>query len=125
MTEDMQPESVPKKKVSEGMLKKGQKDVRKNASRYLRQNARKYVPSCEYITWITRNHVCTNGLLWMAFAFLFLWRTAAGSVGSSFFLCKETKDLMLMMEEVVAENSMWRIMGSLCQMRRGKRVEVL
>ena len=60
----------------------------------------------------------------MAFAFLFLWRTAADSVGSSLFLCKEKKDLMLIVEEMMAENGMWRMMGGLFQMRRGKRVEV-
>ena len=39
--------------------------------------------------WITRFHVCTNGILWMASCFCFIWHTAASTVGSTLFLCKE------------------------------------
>ena len=77
-----------------------QKDVRKNVRRYARknvrrygrQNVRKYVPSiCAYIDLDNKNSCLHQRNLVDGILFLncFIWHTAASTVGSTLFLCKE------------------------------------
>ena len=80
-----------RKNVKRYVRKNVRRNVRKNVRRYVRQNVRKYVPSiCAYIDLdnkisclLQRNLV--DGILF----FCSIWHTAASTVGSTLFLCKE------------------------------------
>ena len=84
--------------------------IRKSVRRFVRKNGKRYVRKMSermsedmsgrtsenmsqvYVhtqIWITRIHVCTKGILWMASFFWFFWHTAASTVGSTLFSCKE------------------------------------
>ena len=65
--------------------------VRKNVRRYVRQNVRKYVPSiCAYIDLDNKNS-CLHQRKSCGWHLVccFIWHTAASTVGSTLFLCKE------------------------------------
>ena len=120
MTEDMSKDRSERmaKDMSERYVRRYV--IRKSVKRFVRKNGKRYVRKMSermsedmsermsedmsgrtsenmsqvYVhtqIWITRIHVCTNGILWMASCFLFYlaYCSKYSTVGSTLFLCKE------------------------------------
>ena len=69
--------------------------------------------------WITRIHVCTNGILWMASVFVFIWHTAASTVGSTLFFVQGSEFGLAAMAEVVVERPETIFIGTANQVAKG------
>ena len=69
--------------------------------------------------WITRIHVCTNGILWMASCFLFFWHTAASTVWLNFVSVQGSEFGLEAMAEVVVERPETIFIGTANQVAKG------
>ena len=105
-----------------------QKDVRKNVRRYVRknvrrydrQNVRKYVSSiCAYIDLDNKNSCLHQRSLVDGILFLFVWHTAASTVGSTLFLCKEVSLVWQPWRRVVVERPETIFIGTANQVVQG------
>ena len=90
--------------------------VRKNGKRYVRKNVRRYKDSCLHLV---------VSILLIASCFLFALfgalqrRTAASTVGSTLFLCKEVSLVRQPMAEVVVERPETIFIGTANQVAKG------